>query len=184
MFTALPLLAALFSAPANAHGVVVTVGVPGVHVEVNPWAPHYRPAPRAGWTWIAGHYDRFGAWAPGRWIPAYTRAGYGWVDGYWNGHVWVDGYWRAASRPGFAWVDGYYSHGRWVAGCWREAAHVAAVRAEVHADAVRTAAHTDAVRDAHQDAGERREAQAHAQARSDHAYASSSAAERDHNTGR
>jgi hypothetical protein len=111
------LFAALLTSPADA-GVVVRVGVPGVRVEINPWGPYYRPAARAGFVWIAGHYERDGDFIPGRWVPSYTRAGYAWVDGYWNGRVWVDGYWRAAARPGYAWFDGYYAHGRWVAGYW------------------------------------------------------------------
>lgn len=141
------LFAALLASPAHA-GVTVHVGIPGLHVEINPWAPSYRPAPRAGFTWIAGHYDRHGAFVPGRWVPTHARAGYTFVDGYWNGAVWVDGYWRPAARVGYSWVDGYYAHGRYVSGHWAAAAaHVAAVH---RAAAVHAAVVQDRIEDHHQ----------------------------------
>lgn len=99
----------------------VHVAVPGVSVVLNPWGPGYVPAARPGWVWVGGHYDRWGYWNPGHWVPAASRAGYVWVNGYWTGGTYVDGYWRPSARPGYAWHDGYYSHGRWVSGGW--AAH-------------------------------------------------------------
>jgi len=117
MFTTLALLAGLVSAPAEA-GVHVSVAVPGVRVVIDPWAPGYRPGPRAGWAWVDGYRDSWGNWVPGYWVPSYSRVGYTWVPGYWEGRVYVDGYWRPASRVGYRWVDGYYSGGRWIAGRW------------------------------------------------------------------
>lgn len=128
MFTTLALLAGLVSTPAEA-GVYVSIGIPAVHVAVDPWSPAYVPAPRAGYTWAAGYYDGIGVWHPGHWVPVHARAGYAWVAGYWVGAVYHDGYWRPAARSGYAWVDGYYSHGRWIDGYWRHAAYV---RHEVH----------------------------------------------------
>ena len=144
------LFAVLLTAPADA-GVVVRVGVPGVHVEINPWAPYYRPAARSGYVWIAGHYERDGDFVPGRWVPSYSRAGYAWVDGYWSGRVWVDGYWRASARSGYAWVDGYYAHGRWVAGYWGAPRVVRYVSAPAHSRYVARAAaeHREDHRDSH-----------------------------------
>lgn len=120
-------LSALF-APATAEARPrhrppphVYVGGPRVHVVVNPWAPAYMPAPRAGWVWVPGAY--FGPrWRPGYWAPAAVRAGWLWVPGYWAGTVYVDGYWREEARPGQVWVDGYYDDdGVWVPGYWAPA---------------------------------------------------------------
>lgn len=169
------LFAALLASPAHA-GVTVHVGFPGLHVAINPWAPAYRPAPRAGYTWVAGHYDRYGAFVPGRWVPTHARAGYAWVDGYWNGAVWVDGYWRPVARVGYTWVDGYYRNGLYVAGYWSApAAHAAAVRAaEVHrANAVHAAVVEDRIEDRHA-AHEVAEARAEARAGAHHVEAESS----------
>ena len=64
----------------------VHVAVPGVSVVVtDPWGPGYAPAARPGFVWVSGHYDRWGFWTPGYWVPAGARPGYVWVNGYWSG---------------------------------------------------------------------------------------------------
>ena len=121
------LLASLFVAPtaAQARGrahVRFYVPAPAVRVVVNPWAYGYRPAARAGWTWVEGYYAQDGSWVPGYWAPAYQRPGYVWVAGHWEGDRYLDGYWREIARPGWTWVDGYYDRGgRWVQGYWAPA---------------------------------------------------------------
>jgi hypothetical protein len=86
----------------------------------NPWAWGWAPPYRAGWSWIAGGYDRYGYWRPGYWVPGWSRPGFAWVPGYWVGSGWVEGYWRSAYRPGLMWVDGFYGPaGVWTAGHWQ-----------------------------------------------------------------
>jgi hypothetical protein len=57
-----------------------------------------RPAPRANYVWVEGHWKwtrRGYVWAPGHWERA--RKGE-WVPGHWDqtarGYVWVPGHWR------------------------------------------------------------------------------------------
>lgn len=109
------------------------VGGPRVHVVINPWAPSYVPAARAGWLWVPGVYVG-PRWRPGYWAPAAPRIGWLWVPGYWSGTVYVDGYWRDHSRQGQVWVDGYYDEeGTWVPGYWAPADSVDAAREEAPA---------------------------------------------------
>ncbi len=94
---------------------------PTVHIVVNPWAAAWRPAPRAGWVWTAGFYDRWGRWHPGHWVPAAARPGAVWVPGHWSGARYVDGYWRPEARSGHLWVQGDYDRdGYWREGYWKE----------------------------------------------------------------
>ncbi len=108
------------SSPAEArprhHGPVVRGGV---RIVINPWAPGWAPAPRAGWVWIAGAYAVNGPWVPGYWAPASPRPGMVWVPGYWEGDTYVEGYWREEVRPGMVWVDGYYDRDHYLPGNWQ-----------------------------------------------------------------
>ena len=90
---------------------------PSVVVQVDAFAPGHRPAPRAGYVWIDGYYDAYG-WVPGWWEPTYSRAGYAWVPGYWAGPQYIDGYWRANARAGYYWSAGYYDGRSYVRGGW------------------------------------------------------------------
>lgn len=90
---------------------------PTVVVQVDAFSPDYRPAPRAGYIWIDGYYDAYG-WVPGWWEPSYTRAGYAWVPGYWAGPQYVAGFWRSNVRAGHYWSAGYYNGRNFVSGGW------------------------------------------------------------------
>jgi hypothetical protein len=66
------------------------------------------PAPRAGRTWVEGHWayrDGEYAWVPGHWMTA--RRNMEWVQGHW---VQRDGEW--------AWVEGHWRRGRALG--WRD----------------------------------------------------------------
>jgi hypothetical protein len=105
--------------PHHHPHVRVVTPAPRVSVVVSPWAYGYRPAPRTGWVWVEGHYDRDSVWIPGYWMPAQPRPGYAWVAGHWEGDRYLEGYWREIERPGYVWVEGYYDRaGRWVVGYW------------------------------------------------------------------
>jgi hypothetical protein len=71
-----------------------------VYVDLAPPATRYErvPGPRAGYVWVAGHWDwrhNRHAWVPGRWVVA--RPGYVWSQPRWerDGRRWhyVDGRW-------------------------------------------------------------------------------------------
>ena len=117
MFAPLLALALSFTAPTAEAGVYVNVSVPGITVAVNPWSPHWTPAPRAGYRWVAGHWEGR-SWVPGYWVPTYSRAGYVWVPGYWDHMNWVEGYWRPASYAGYVWVEPAWYGGVYYAGGW------------------------------------------------------------------
>ncbi|HNC99475.1 MAG TPA: hypothetical protein PKW90_25300, partial [Myxococcota bacterium] len=120
MFATALLLLGL-ATPDAAAGVTVVVTPGGGYVAVDPWSPGYRPVTRSGWAWVDGHYDRWGSWVPGHWVPTYSRAGYDWVPGYWVGSHYYDGYWRPVYYNGYSWVSGGYYQGRYVSGYWRDA---------------------------------------------------------------
>jgi hypothetical protein len=111
------LTAALLAASALAAGaaqaapavVAGTAYAPHTTVQYAPPAPIHEatPAPRAGYDWVAGHYEwRNGqyAWTPGYWIAA--RAGQTWEEARWvrdNNGQWY--------MVGGRWVDSddYYA---------------------------------------------------------------------------
>lgn len=89
------------AAPAVVAG---TAYAPHVTVQYAPPAPIYEatPAPRAGYDWVAGHYE----WRNGQ---------YAWTPGYW-----------IAERPGQTWEEARWirdSNGQWsmVGGRWVDA---------------------------------------------------------------
>ena len=176
MLTPILILAAsLLSAPADA-GVYFGITPAGWHVVVDPWSPAYRPPARPGFTWIAGHYDAWGRWIPGHWLPVAARPGYVWVPGYWSGPTYVDGYWRPAYRAGYVWVDGRYDGGHWNGGYWAPNAysrHVAAERYHAREDwhdraEDRADAREDARDRAEERADAREDARDRAEDRADH----------------
>ncbi len=132
-FLPILLLGTAFSAearPRQHRRAHIVVGAPRVSIVVNPWAPTYAPAARAGWLWVAGSWVG-PRWRPGYWQPALARVGWLFVPGYWAGTVYVDGYWREASRGQQAWVDGYYDdRGDWVPGYWAPEGSADAARSD------------------------------------------------------
>lgn len=108
--------------------LAATVIVVNFTFVVDPWLAVWVPPPRAGWTWVPGHYDALGFWVPGHWVPIggpptwYPHVHYVYVPGYWQGPVYVEGWWRADARDGWIWQDGYYlSDGTYVSGHWEPA---------------------------------------------------------------
>lgn len=88
------LAAALWTAPASAARVYVSVAPPAPIAEVRVVAPG------PGYVWVGGFHRWDGkayAWVPGRWaLPPHGHAA--WVAGHWKHHAhgwyWVDGHWK------------------------------------------------------------------------------------------
>ena len=94
----------------------------------DPWGRQWYPNERLGWAWVPGSFQ-YGFWQPGYWVPAHhiaPRQGYVWTNGFWQrNHVYVDGYWRAEERTDgdWQWVEGFYlEDGSYVPGHWRPTA--------------------------------------------------------------
>ncbi len=82
-----------------------------VVVKVKPARPAVvvkRPAAKAGYVWIAGHWKWNAKAKEYRWVKAHwikARAGHNWTPGKWvkvgNRHKWVPGAWHAhGHKPG------------------------------------------------------------------------------------
>ena len=106
--SALPLAATLLAAAlavgactVRGEGRFTATSPRLVYVEEAPPPPRVivTPAPRLGYIWIEGRWDRRGSrwsWRDGRWAQA--RQGQAFTAGRWErrarGHVWVEGSWR------------------------------------------------------------------------------------------
>jgi len=78
------LLALFIALPAFAgHPAYRPVRGATVVVHVDPWSPTWRPAPRAGYVWVDGYWD-YDVWVPGYWETVKRRVH---VPGYWE-KVW------------------------------------------------------------------------------------------------
>ena len=120
-YTTFALLLAMVAAPSVAEARPhrpppawrVVVPAPRVRVYVGPWAVGYVPAPRPGWTWVAGHYNHGGHWIPGYWRPTAVRAGWAWDYTRFSGGRFAAlerqarfeglGVWALACEPPWAW---------------------------------------------------------------------------------
>ena len=88
------LAGALWTAPAFAARVYVSIAPPAPIAEVRVVAPG------PGYVWVGGFHrwdGRAYAWVPGRWaLPPHGHAA--WVAGHWKHHAhgwyWVDGHWK------------------------------------------------------------------------------------------
>ena len=100
--------------------VVVRPGLT-VALRIAPWVIGYRPAPRAGYVWIAGYWQG-PRYVPGHWQPIAPppQPDYVWVDGHWEEDTYVDGYWRVDKVDGILWIDGEYENGTYVEGHWED----------------------------------------------------------------
>ena len=138
------LLAILIAVPAMARPPAHHGGRSAVSVQINPWSPSWRPAPRSGYVWVDGYWD-VDQWIPGYWAPTYSRAGYVWVRGYYDGVSYTDGYWRSTYRAGHSWVSGRWNGRSYSSGYWAPS-HRVATRSAPHSRAAtpRRAGHSAA----------------------------------------
>ncbi|MEW6516388.1 MAG: hypothetical protein AB1439_05715 [candidate division FCPU426 bacterium] len=79
----------------------------------------WRLRDRAGFIWVDGYWN--GAYfCPGYWKPLKSCGSqWVWVPGHWWGKYWIEGKWRPAKRTGYTWREGHWTrNGEWEEGYW------------------------------------------------------------------